>query len=536
MEEKKNFEIDRRLFVKGAALVGGAAALTGLVACGQEAPAKTEGGGEPGTEPVKVAETYDCDILIAGCGISGLECAAAASLNGAKVIGIEKRDYLGGNGQFTEGLFAVNSPIQKELGITFDKKVLMRKELPDSQYAADGSLWDKFLDRTGEDIGWLMEHGVSFGTEDIPEGVTDAGGLTPIPCVHLFKDRSASSELIPSMTKIAEENGAEFFTQTPFTALITDAAGKVIGAYATNASGETLQFNAKKVILATGSFAGDEELMNLCGFNVEGLDIANSELSQFSTGDGIKAAVKACNAKTLVEHAGWNSFNIIGSIDNWNMFSVWSVSNPSECMLVNQDGARFIPEDFAVGNSQRAAIPGLTQKQIYSVFDRASVERWVDYPLILQPPMYTPFTLAELDAINDPALCVGDTLEDAGQKAGIDLDLLKKAVDRYNELVAQGEDEDYGKASDKLYPISTPPYYVAKISVRPYVMIGGLYTDRDMRVLDARKNVIEGLYAIGVDGCMLYRTIYSYDYALASANAHNIFSARVAAEHATKNL
>jgi fumarate reductase flavoprotein subunit len=393
----------------------------------------------------------------------------------------------------------------------------------------------KFLDMSGENIQWLMDAGVTFGTDDLPDGVTDGGGLSPIPCVHLFKDRSAGSELIPNIIQIAEENDAELLTATPFTSLITDDAGKVIGCYATNAAGETLQFNSKAVILATGSFAGDEELMNLCGFNVEGLNIHEYVRSKFNTGDGIKAAVSQCNAKTLVEHACWNSFNEIGAVDRWSMFSVWAVTNPSECMLVNQDGARFIPEDFAVGNAQRAAIPGLTQKQIYSVFDRASVERWVDYPLLTVPPRFIPFTLEDVDALDDPALSVGTTLEEVGQKAGVDLDLLSQAVERYNTLVAEGKDSDFGKAAEKLYPISTAPFYIAKISIRPYVMIGGLYTDRNMRVLDAQKNVIEGLYAIGNEGCMLYRTIYSYDYALASANAHNIFSARVAADHATQN-
>jgi fumarate reductase flavoprotein subunit len=67
-------------------------------------------------------------------------------------------------------------------------------------------------------------------------------------------------------------------------------------------------------------------------------------------------------------------------------------------------------------------------------------------------------------------------------------------------------------------------------------MIGGLFTDNYMRVLDAKKNVIDGLYAIGTDGCMLFRTYYTYDYAITSANAHNIFSARVAADHACQNL
>jgi fumarate reductase flavoprotein subunit len=242
-------------------------------------------------------------------------------------------------------------------------------------------------------------------------------------------------------------------TETSCKSLILDGAGKVIGCYATNAAGETLRFNSKAAILATGSFAGNEELMYLRGFNVSELDLQNNPITMYNTGDGIKAATSQCNAKTMVEQAAWNSFNMIGDLNRWNMFPVRAVTKPGECMFINQDGARFIPEDYAETNEGIASVPGLTQRQICSVFDRASVERWVNYPVFMHPPLYKGFDLDFVDAINNPALSVGGTLEEAAQKAGIDAALLQKAVNRYNELVAQGEDVDFGKAADKLFSI-----------------------------------------------------------------------------------
>jgi fumarate reductase flavoprotein subunit len=531
-------ELSRRKFLKGSAAIGGTTLLAGFAACSPQREEAREdesvaGPVDAAVEQINVVETYDCDILVAGCGSSGIECIAAASMNGAKVIGIEKREYIGGNGQFTEGVFAVNSPRQQEMGITIKKSDLMQAVLGQSQMVADGALWDKFVDMSGENIKWLTDLGVEL---DDP---IDGAGLTAFPCIHLFSGeglRSASTTLIPILTKIAEDNGVTFMTETPFTSLIADNTGRVTGCYATNADGETVQFNSKVVILATGSFAGDEDLVYQRGFNVAGLDVGSTGVSMYNTGDALKAAVRQCNAKTMVELAAWNSTNVIGGIDPNSMFSVYAVNDPNEVMFINQDGNRFIPEDYAEGNKMLSSVPGVTQKQIYSVFDHASVERWADYPVITHPPQYYGFTPDEVADFNDPALNIGDTLEEVGQKADVDLDLLKTAVDRYNELVAQGEDTDFGKASKYLFPISTPPFYIAKLSIRPGVMIGALYTDMFMRVLDARKNVIEGLYAIGTDGCMLYRTYYSHDYACTSANAHNLFSARVAADHICQNL
>jgi fumarate reductase flavoprotein subunit len=527
--DKINAGITRRQFIKGTAAAAGVAAVAGTVALsGCASTEKT-------AKPVKVDKTFSSDLVIVGCGISGIVCAAAAAMKGAKVIGIERQAQIGGNGAATEGMWAFNSPQQRRMGINVKKSDVMKSVLSSSQWVADGALWDTFIDATGQNIQWLMDQGVAF---DDP---IDGGGIMTYPGIHLFSGegvRSAGGTLLPKMIKIAEDKGTQWITDTRFTSLITGASGKVTGCYATNAAGETLQFNAKAVILATGSFAGDEELMNLCGFNVDGLDVKNYRLSQFNTGDGIKAAVAQCNAKTMVEHAAWNAFNEIGALNRWNMFCFYAVTKPSECVFINQDGLRFIAEDYADANEEFAAVPGLTQKQIFSIFDRAAVERWQKYPVLQHPPLYKGFTLGDVDNefTKDPALSVGNSLDEVARKAGVDPALLQKTVARYNELAARKEDLDFGKAKEKLFALSKAPYYIAKINVRPYVMLGGLYTDNNMRVLDSKKKVIEGLYAIGTDGCMLFRTYYAYNYCCAGANAHNIFSARVAAEHACSKL
>jgi fumarate reductase flavoprotein subunit len=47
------------------------------------------------------------------------------------------------------------------------------------------------------------------------------------------------------------------------------------------------------------------------------------------------------------------------------------------------------------------------------------------------------------------------------------------------------------------------------------------------------KNPIPNLYAIGTDGCMLFRTIYSFDTTCGACGASMIYSGRKAANHAT---
>ena len=109
---------------------------------------------------------------------------------------------------------------------------------------------------------------------------------------------------------------------------------------------------------------------------------------------------------------------------------------------------------------------------------------------------------------------------------------MKATVDQYNRLASAGVDTDFGKAPEFLVPITQPPFYVGKLTQELLVGIGGIETNRHGQALDHDKNPIAGLYAIGTDGCMLYRNIYTINVG-GTCNANNINSARNAANHAT---
>ena len=60
-----------------------------------------------------------------------------------------------------------------------------------------------------------------------------------------------------------------------------------------------------------------------------------------------------------------------------------------------------------------------------------------------------------------------------------------------------------------MVPIETSPFYLAKLSYSYFFSVGGITTDKQRRVLDGDRNPIDGLYAIGNDGNMLYRHVYT---------------------------
>lgn len=86
-----------------------------------------------------------------------------------------------------------------------------------------------------------------------------------------------------------------------------------------------------------------------------------------------------------------------------------------------------------------------------------------------------------------------------------------------------------------MMPVSQPPYYIAKPETLFLMTIGGIATDRNGQVVKADMTPVEGLYAVGVDGCMLYRNVYTID-APGSCSGNGINMGRTAANAACENL
>ena len=86
-----------------------------------------------------------------------------------------------------------------------------------------------------------------------------------------------------------------------------------------------------------------------------------------------------------------------------------------------------------------------------------------------------------------------------------------------------------------MMPLANPPYYITKPETLFLMTIGAVFTDINGQALDENNNPIPGLYAIGVDGCMLYRNVYTLDVP-ASCCGNSVNMGRASANHACANL
>ena len=283
--------VSRRAFVTGACATGALAVIGGLAGCVSPQPTGQgdEGGAGSGTNgdavpgsaaPANVDKTYDTDLLIVGAGGSGLACAVQAALNKTKFVVVDKNTQVGGNASFVEGMFAVNSSLQREQGIELEPAQIVEAELTRGQHRQNGDLWLDLVSKSAENIAWCIEQGVMYS------GVVDDyhGGL--FPTFHWFKDNKAATGYVEPMKTRLDELGVEVHLKTTVNGLIMDG-GKVVGAYAQGDEG-TLRYNAKAVIFATGGFGGNEEVIAEQGWNTEGMRIVGSP---DASGDGYRLAM-----------------------------------------------------------------------------------------------------------------------------------------------------------------------------------------------------------------------------------------------------
>lgn len=132
--------------------------------------------------PEKIIDEIDTDLVIVGSGIAGLAAAVQAGELGLKTTILEKNSFVAGNAGGVEGIFGINTKMQKAAGITTEPEKIIAKEMELAQYRVDGSFWTDLVYNSSENIDWLVKNGVQLTK------VNDYSGICQFPTFHWFKD------------------------------------------------------------------------------------------------------------------------------------------------------------------------------------------------------------------------------------------------------------------------------------------------------------------------------------------------------------
>ena len=458
--------------------------------------------------------TVDADVVVVGAGGAGMTAAITAAGEGKSVVILESQSMVGGNSvRATGGMnagktvyqdeneFGESAGVEKTLKTAAEKyadneTITALAKTVSEQWAAyqanptgyfdsvelmeldtmiggkginDPELVETLCANSADAIDWLDEHGITL------HNVSSFGGAS-VKRIHRpvnaeGKTVSVGSYMIPLLQENCEKAGVKMMLDTTATEILTDANGAAVGVKATGASGEPVTVNAKAVVLASGGFGANLDMVVKYKPELKGFMTTNAPGIQ---GQGIEMA-QAIGAATV----DMDQIQIHPTVEANTAALITEGLRGDGAILINEEGQRFIDE---VGTRDVVSAAEIAQTGSYSwlVVDQAMV----DASSVIQGYIKKGYTVT------------GATYEELGKAMGVDAAAFAETMEKWNGYVEAKNDPDFGRTSFA-NPLNTAPYYAVKVTAGVHHTMGGLKINANTEVLNEKGEVIPGLFAAG---------------------------------------
>jgi fumarate reductase flavoprotein subunit len=477
--------------------------------------------------PAYAERILNADVVVVGAGAGGTVAAASAQEAGLKTVLLEKNTFAGGAGNFMEGSFAVESFMQKEAGVTLTKLEEFNRMGEYHHWRINAPLVKRFIDETPKTIQWVWDHGVHW-KEVKSVWANNKDKMT----WHIYPK---AGSLPKAMVESFKKAGGTLLLQTPGQKLIVKN-GKVAGVIAKDlAKNETVRINAKNVILATGGYNFNAKLVK----ESTGSDLVPSG-APGRTGDGINMAMTVGavgdNMGPMMINGAFNPLEgeAICNGPNKELRALFRQSQ----LYVDGAGNRFFNEQLTLDWPVASNAILRSGEWTYIVFDQALVDELADKGYLnpcgnfIQRHQKAKELPAMIEAgIKRGDVFAGNTIEEVAKKAGLNPENLKKAAEDMTKFAAQGRDDQFGKDPYYIRAVNKAPFYVLKGKLHTLTSLNGVKVTENLQVVNAKDQVIPGLYAIGHDAGGVYGDAYDLRIGEGTASSFAINSGRIAVEH-----
>jgi fumarate reductase flavoprotein subunit len=473
------------------------------------------------TPAYEIAETVSYDAVVVGCGAAGIQAALTLQAAGVNTVLLEKGMSCGvSNGCMAGGPALAETRVQAENDATVSAKTLYECMYGFSRGTVNGELLRKCINKGEAVVSNFMDNGVNMGLR------VDAYGMG-FRARHNFANLegtqvSGADRFQPLVDKF-EADGGVFEPMREGLSLVQDG-DTVTGLIAKNLDDNTyIQYNAKAVLVATGGYAGNAEMLKEIFGDVSVYPLCNT----ISIGEGYDMVLAAGGIADRNWGLCCNEFG--GANDKIANVQGRAMAFASQAqkfaiyggLIVNRYGNRFMNEQYL--SDRPLALGGemsLREGRYYAVVDQAMVDGCRDEGILeyLGNPAdwYVGQTglkdvvLSDLDAaletgISEGWIAKGSLAECA---AFFGMENLEETVAAYNELCQAGEDDQFYKESYLLKELTGDTYYVIEYQPSIWCTFGGVKTDAYCRALTSSQDVIPGLYVAGVDNGSLYCAPY----------------------------
>ena len=476
--------------------------------------ALTEAGLNPDDYMAKADKTangetvsYDADVVVIGAGGAGMTAAMTAADAGQKVVILESsaRATGGMNAAKTvyqdENEFDQAAGVEKTLATAAEKyadneTITALAKTVSEQWAAyqanptgyfdsvelmeldtmvggkginDPELVKTLCEGTADAIDWLDENGITL------HNVSSFGGAS-VKRIHRpvneeGKVVSVGAYMIPLLQENCEKRGIDIVLNTTVDTILTDANGAAVGVSGTDKDGNTVVVNAKSVILATGGFGANLDMVTQYKPELAGFMTTNAAGAQ---GQGIEMAT-AIGAGTV----DMDQIQIHPTVEANTAALITEGLRGDGAILVNANGERFIDE---VGTRDVVSAAEIAQPGSYSwlIVDQAMA----DASSVIQGYIKKGYTKT------------GATYEELAKELDVDPAAFANTMETWNGYVEAKNDPDFGRTSFA-NPLNNGPYYAIKVTAGVHHTMGGVTINSATEVLKEDGTVIPGLFAAG---------------------------------------
>ncbi len=398
--------------------------------------------------------SHDGDrVVVCGGGLAGLSAAVTALQAGAKVTLIEKAPELGGTTSVSGGLIW-----------TFADYEEARARVPDGDPALQWLVFDSI----DESRAWLQTLGVRLGP--LEEHVLEHGrGKSVEP-----------AQMIDALATRFSALGGETLLETALESLIL--SGGVVRGVRTLRDGRVAELPGGAVILATGGFQGNPEL--LARYVLDDPDNLVLRANAWSTGDGFIAATQAGAAVS----PGLDNFYGHALAAPPARYSNFQFRDATQyhgrlCVALNLDGVRFADETSGTG--EEALNQHLARQRggrgVYIVDDDAMEQhpnqgRETITRTILARAQSMGGTVIEAATLEE--LCRGLPA------IGVSAERALASLREFNAAMQAGRADALDPARLRFRkPLVKPPFHAVAVKAAITFTTGGLQVDERARVL-----------------------------------------------------
>lgn len=466
------------------------------------------------TKAKDIEETVD--VVVVGAGGAGMTAAITATDAGKKVIVVESQPIAGGNSvRSTGGMNAAKTPyqdknefkeaagVEKTLATAAEKfadnatitaLAATVKEQWDAYQANPQGYFDSvelmeldtliggkgknnpelvkaLAENSADAIEWLA----SIGADVKNVGAFGGASVKRIhrPVNADGKVTAVGAYIVPILEKNLQDRNVQFLFDTTANEIIMKD-GKAVGIKATGKDGNKVTINAKSVVIATGGFGANSEMVEKYKPELKGFATTNAEGAQ---GQGIDMAT-AVGAATV----DMDQIQIHPTVhieEDGNAHLITEGLRGDGAILVNAEGKRFYDE-VSTRDKVSAAIIAQPEKSAWLVVDQSMVDK----SAVIAGYIKSGYTVT------------GATYEELAKAMGVDEATFVSTMNTWNQAVEAKSDAEFNRTSFA-NPLTTAPYYAIKITPAVHHTMGGIAINPKAEVLNEKGEVISGLFAAG---------------------------------------